>query len=152
MSPAIPPLPPGGERLVLGDSACNQDRWVAFSDGSVKKARAAAAYVLYADEGNVHQKTGWTLPEPTRDSNVPELAGLLEVVQVASKAGVTNLVCLTDSFQAVQALLRAVQGVPSRYPAVGHLLELAKSFRRIEFRNIERRHNKEADLLCQAYR
>lgn len=149
----IPALPPGGEHLVFGaTAAASPQPWVAFSDGSVKKARAAAGFVLYDADGTRATHRGWALPAPTRDSNVPELEALAAVVECAAQQGARHLVCLTDSFQGLQALVRAGNGAATRYPAVQALLSLLPSFERIEFRNIDRRHNKEADLLCQAHR
>jgi ribonuclease HI len=145
----IPAVPPGGHRLVVsaGDGAGAFEA-AGYSDGSIKKARGTCAFVLKGVDGAVLVQDAQRLTEAVRDSNVPELRGILALLEAAARAGVRRLVGMCDSYQALQALAAGMAGKTTRYPEVAKILQLLQSFERIELRNIANRHNSVADALC----
>lgn len=148
----IPPVPPGGSALSWGALPPDISPHVGFSDGAIKRAIATCGYALYASDAQPLAQVGRKLSVQTRDSNVPELHGLLALLEEATSRGVRHLIALMDSFQVVEALAKQREGRGCRYPEVARVFQLLSCFDYLEVRNIANRHNKEADALCAAAR
>ena len=108
----IPAIPAGGFQFCHGLPQTPQA--VGYSDGSVKRSRASFGGLLYQNDSLIG-KTAVLLPGVIRDSNVPELEGMLAVMTMAVNQGVSRLICLLDSYQAVECLQQGLDG-KLRYP------------------------------------
>lgn len=154
----LPPVPPGGTRLVHGHLDRCRNPVVSYSDGGLRRGRAACAFILRAPSGTALASTipaveerSWLLADTLRDSNLPELEALLASAQAALARGYDGWIALTDSYQAAEAVARSVtEAVPPRYPQVTALADLLRRFGYAEIRNLDNRKNREADSLCTA--
>ena len=146
---SLPSVPPGGHRLQMAALAGDGSFHAAgYSDGSIRQALGTSAYVLKGVDGAVLAEGSQRFPGYVRDSNAPELRGILQLLEAAERAGVRRLVCMSDSYQALQVVSSAVAGKPSNYEDVPKILVLLARFESVELRNIANRHNAHADALC----
>ncbi len=144
----VPCVPPGGHVIRRGPLSAHPI--VVYSDGSVKRGRGYAAFAVQDARGDLLHEQAWALPGVTRDSNVPELDALELALAHAQEQGLRSVVCCLDSYEALHAVHRALNGEVTRYAQTLRIVALLASFESVELRNIERRKNRRADALCRS--
>ncbi len=140
------PLPPGGHTLLVDASVAPSTARL-WTDGATKRGVVAGG--AHFEGQGVARQMHWRFTAVSSDSTLAELLALEAALGALTPGMLEGGAVYTDSYQAMEHLSKCQEGGPSRYTLLDPIWGLLRGHRVREVRNIDRRHNRNADLLAK---